>query len=145
MEPAARKILEAGAMYIRRTSKPYARCAVGLNLEQTVNRDAASPMKDITVFRNSESSFRRWSVTLSQRGMSLSEVCELAGVESAEQPANQLNKWRILSDNADMDALTHSLESLCNPFSTDHQNSELFNLSSGKAANEETKNIFFQC
>ena len=76
--------------------------------------------------------------------MALSEVRELAGVQSGEQPANQLNKWRILRDNADMDALTHSLESLCDPFSTDHQNSELFNLSSGKVANKETKNKIFQ-
>ena len=37
-------------------------------------------------------------------------------ISSGEQPPNQLNKWRILRDNADMDALTHSLESLCDQF-----------------------------
>ena len=85
--------------------------------------DAASPMKGITAFRNSESSVRTWSVTLTQRGMAILEARGLAGVQSGEQPADQLNKWRILRDNANMDALTHSLEILCAPFSTDHQNS----------------------
>ena len=76
--------------------------------------------------------------------MAISAVRELAGVQSDEQPPNQLSKWRILRNNADRDALTHSLESLCDIFSTDHQNSKLFILSSGKVANKETKNIFFQ-
>ena len=107
-----------------------------------MNRDAAFLKKGITAFRNSESSFRRWSVTLTQRGMALSEVHELAGVQSGEQPANKLNKRRILRDNADMESLTHSLESLCDLFFTDHQNCELFNLSSGKGTNKETKKYF---
>ena len=71
-------------MSIRRTSKPHARCAVELTLEQTANKDATSPVKGITAFRNSERSFRRWSVTVTQRGVALSEVRELAGVQSGE-------------------------------------------------------------
>ena len=114
-----------------------------MTLEQTVNMDAAFPMEGITALRNSESLFQRWSVTLTQLVIALSEVHELAGVQSGEQPPDQLNKWRIFRDNADMDALTHSLDSLCDPFSTDHQNSELVNLSSGKVASKERKNIFF--
>ena len=57
-----------------------------------MNRDAEFPIRRLTAFRNSESSFRRWSVTLTQRGMALSEVHELAGVQSGEQPLNKLNK-----------------------------------------------------
>ena len=68
----------------------------------------------------------------------------MTGVQSGEQPTNKLNKWRILRDNADIGAITHSIESLCDQFSTDLQNSELFNLSSGKVANKETKNNLFQ-
>ena len=73
--------------------------------------------------------------------MAISKVRELAVVQSDEQPPNHLNKWRILRNNADMDALIHSLESLCDLFSTDHQNSKLFILSSGKVANRETKSF----
>ena len=43
MNPKAREILEAGAMSIRRTKKLYARSAIDLCLEQTVNKYAASP------------------------------------------------------------------------------------------------------
>ena len=81
-----------------------------------MHRDDASPMKGITAFQNSESLFKRWSVTLTQNGMALSEVRELSGVQSGQQPANQLNKWRILRNNADMDALRHCL---CDLFSID--------------------------
>ena len=58
MKPEAYKTLEAGAMSIRRTSKQYSRSAIDLTLEQTVNRDAACPMKGMTAIRNSESAFR---------------------------------------------------------------------------------------
>ena len=54
LDPRAHEILEAGGMSIRRTKKSYARSAVDLSLEQTVNRYAASPMRGITAFRNSE-------------------------------------------------------------------------------------------
>ena len=40
-------ILSEGAFTARCTAKNYARCAVDLTLEQTVNRDAASPNRGI--------------------------------------------------------------------------------------------------
>ena len=43
MNPKAREILEAGDMFMRRTKKLYARSAIDLCLEQTVNKYAASP------------------------------------------------------------------------------------------------------
>ena len=42
MNHKAREILEAGAMSILRTKKSYARSAIDLCLEQTVNKYAAS-------------------------------------------------------------------------------------------------------
>ena len=127
MDPIAHEILEAGAMSIRRTNKSYSRCAVDLSLEQTVIRDAASPMRGISAFRNSESAFRRWSITLMQCDMALSELRELVGI----QPVNQTRKWRIQRDNADMDALTNTLNKMCNPFATNSP-AELVNISSGR-------------
>ena len=67
MNPKAREILEAGAMSIRRTKKSYARSAIDLCLEQTVNKYAAYPMRGIAAVRNSESACRRWCITLTQR------------------------------------------------------------------------------
>ena len=43
MNPKAREILEAGAMSICHPRKSYARSAIDLCLEQTVNKYAASP------------------------------------------------------------------------------------------------------
>ena len=68
----------------------YSRTAIDLTLEQTVNRDAASPMKGITAFRNSDSAFRRWSVTFTQRGITLSELRQLVDQRTGEDPASQL-------------------------------------------------------
>ena len=137
MDASAREILDAGAFSIRRTNTSFARCAIDLTLEHTVNRDAASPMRGISAFRNSENAFRRWSVTLTQRGMALSELRKLVGLQAGEEPANQMRKCRITRDNADKDALTNALNSTCNPFASDSP-AELVNISSGKAATDET-------
>jgi len=59
MDSKAREILKAGAMSIRRTKKSYARSAVDMTLEQTVNKYAASPMRGITAFMDSEDACRR--------------------------------------------------------------------------------------
>ena len=66
-DPELREVLENGAFSIRRTKKNYSRSAVDLSLEQTVNRDSASKMKGIVSFRNSESTMRRWSLSMTQR------------------------------------------------------------------------------
>ena len=137
MDASAREILDAGAFSIRRTNKSFARCAIDLALEQTVNRDAASPMRGISAFRNSVNAFRRWSVTLTQRGMALSELRKLVGLQAGEEPANQMRKCRITRDNADKDALTNALNSTYNPFASDSP-TELVNISSGKAAKDDT-------
>ena len=143
MNPTALSILEAGAMSIRRTEKNYARCSIDLTLEQTVNRDAASPMKGISAFSNSDSAFQRWSVTLTERGMALSELRQLVGLHLGEEPGNQVRKWRIKRDNADIDALTHALNTTCNPFAC-HSPYNLVNVSSEKSALKETEQFLLR-
>lgn len=69
--PQCRHILQSGAFSVRRTGKNFARTAIDLTLEQTVNRDAASPMKGIVGFHSSHNAIRRWCITSSQRGMSV--------------------------------------------------------------------------
>ena len=127
MDASAREIIDARAFSIRRTTNYFP-------------RDAVSPMRGISAFRNSENSFRRWSVKLSQRGMALSELRKLVGLQAGEEPANQMRKCRITRDNADKDALTNALNSTCNPFAPDSP-TELVNISSGKAAKDETTTV----
>ena len=137
----AHEIMKAGALSIRRTHKSYARSAVDICLKQTVNGDAATPMRGISAFRNSESAFRRWYVTLTQRGMPLSELREMVGLQSGEEPANQLRKLRIRRDNADMNALANALNNTCNSFATD-SHAVLIDVSAGKTTKEETKTLW---
>ena len=132
MNPKAHEILEAGAMSIRRTKKSYARNAIDLCLEPTVNKYAASPMRGIAAFRNSESACRRWCITLTQHSMALSEFSKIVDLQGGT--CKQLTKCRIRHNNADMNSVTFTLNQTCNPFSFN-----LVNISSGKAANEETK------
>ena len=134
----AYNILDAGAFSVRRSTKSYSRCAIDLTLEQTVNRDAASPMKGITAFRNSDRAFRRWSITLTQRGMALSELRQLVDLREGEDPTTQLRPWRIKRDNFDIDSLYNFLQGTCNLFDKVPQN-DLVNVASGKVAKEETK------
>ena len=129
MDPRACDILEAGAISIRRTKKSYARSAVDLTLEQTVNKYAAPPTRGITAYRDSEDACRRWNITLTQRSMALSELYQLVNLQSGEEPQKQLTKSRIRRDNADMNSVSNTLINTA----------DLVNISSGKAANEETK------
>ncbi len=112
-------------------------------VEQTVNKYAASPMRGITAFRDSEDACRRWSVTLTQRSMALSELYQLVNLQSGEEPDKQLTKARIQRDNADMKSVTITLNNTCNPFASDAP-AGLVNISSGKAANEGTKKFLLR-
>ena len=95
-------------------------------------------MRGITAFRNSENTFRRWSATLTHRGMALSELRQLVGLHSGEKPASQLQPWRVRRDNNDIETLTRVINDTCNPFDTESL-CELVNVALGKEAKEETK------
>ena len=47
----------------------FSRSAIDLALEQTVNRDATSPMRGIVGFHYSHNAIRRWCITSTKRGM----------------------------------------------------------------------------
>ena len=59
-------------------------------------------------------------------------------IQSGEEPAKQLTKCKIRRNNTDMNSVTFTLNQTCNPFSINAP-VDLVNISSGKAANEETK------
>ena len=105
-EAPLREILDKGAFSIRRTRNEYSRSAVDLSLEQTVNRDAASQLKGIVAFRNSDSAMRRWSLTMAQRAMAVSELRAFAGIHHEENAANHCRQSRIRKDNNQMAALS---------------------------------------
>ena len=73
-DPKFLEMLKNGVFSIRRTKKNYSRSAINISLEQTVNRDAASAMKGIVAFRNSENAMRRWALTMTQRALAVTEL-----------------------------------------------------------------------
>ena len=137
LDKEAMDILKAGAFSTRRTEKPYSRSAIDLTLEQTVNRDAASSATGIMHFANSESAFRRWCVTLTQRSMAVTEMKEMSGIQPGETPANQLRNWRIKRDNNDAEKLLKTFRSTCDPFAVGAP-TMLVNIATAKAASPIT-------
>ena len=116
MDSQALEVLKDGAFSVRRTEKSCAMSAIDLTLEQTVNRDAASPATRISAFRNSDKTFKRWSITLTQRGMVLSELYKQVDIQSNETSSNQLKNSRITRDICYVKLLTDTLKSTCHPF-----------------------------
>ena len=131
--PQTRSVLEKGAFSIRRTKKNYSRSAKDLPLEQTVNRYAASPMRGIIGFQNSENAVRRWCIT-TERGMAVTELRQLTGLRIEYIPATQLRPNRIRKDNEHINALMETLTEACDPFSAPASTTDNpLNLATGKA------------
>ncbi|XP_041481075.1 uncharacterized protein LOC121428475 [Lytechinus variegatus] len=131
------EILTKGAFSVRRTKKNYSRSAVDLSLEQTVNRDAASQMKGIVAFRNSENAVKRWSIALTQRAMAVTELRSFSGLDNGESPSVQCRPSRVCRDNKQMATLSATIDEFCNPFSPEAPTS-LVNLATGQTASDTT-------
>ncbi|ESO88713.1 hypothetical protein LOTGIDRAFT_165497 [Lottia gigantea] len=136
-DPKLIEILEKSAFSVRRTTKDYSRSAVDLSLEQSVNRDAASQMKGIVAFRNSENAMRRWSLSMTQRAMAVTELRTFAGLELGETAAAQCRPSRIKKDNSQMAALSAKIDEFCNPFKSETSGC-LVNIAIGQAAAKDT-------
>ncbi|KAK3861799.1 hypothetical protein Pcinc_032273 [Petrolisthes cinctipes] len=142
-DPALRDVLQKGAFSVWRTLKNYSRSAVDLSLEQSVNRDSASSMRGIVSFRNSETALRRWSLTMTQRALAVTELRALTGLEISEQATAQCRPSRIRKDNDQMKFLSEKIDESCNPFSVDALTS-LVNVATGYAASKTTENYLLK-
>ena len=136
--PKLHEVLQNGTFSIQRTRKDFSRSAVDLSLEQTVNRDAASSMKGIVAFRNSEHAMRRWSLTMTQRAMAVMELRAFTGLEVGESAAAQCQPSRVKRDNTQMAALSKKIDEFCNPFS-DEPPTSLVNMVTGHVATKTTE------
>ena len=137
--PQAKMVLKAGSFSIRRTGKNFSRSAIDLTLEQTVNRDAASPMKGIVGFHHSINAIRRWCITSTQRGMAVMELHSMTGLEIHKQSTSQLRPSRIDKNSAQRDTLFKLVTESCDPFSSPASISAcLLNIATGKTASAET-------
>lgn len=127
---------ESGALSVRRTKKNFCRSAVDLTLEQTINANAANRLTGITAFRNSVSARQRWSETHTVRTAVTAHFLEMLNLVKLSEDSENEYHSKVFRQQTNK-----FMEELCkniNPFSGDINQSKLFNLSTGKAASEET-------
>ena len=137
--PKVREVLQKGAFSIQRNSKQFSRTAMNMTLGQTVNRDAASPMKGIVGFQNTPNAIRRWCLTSTQRGVSVTEVRCMTGLLTEEQSQTQQPRTsRINKDNHQGQALLTVVTNYAPPSKTAMTSTHLPNIAIGKAASPST-------
>ena len=142
--PGVKQILKNGALSVRRTVKAFARTAVDITLEQTVNADAASRSTGIAVFSQSDPSRRRWMVTHAVRSAIVGHLLSLCGMKSTEDVSKSLKPYRINKDNADLKKLIEGIENTMNPF-TQEIDENLYCLTTGAKTADDIKTDLLSC
>lgn len=127
---------ENGALSIRRTAKNFCRSPVDLTLEQTINANAGNKLTGVTSFTNNLQARQRWSETHSARTAIISNFLEFLHIEKFNETSESPYQSKIFSRL--VKKFMEQVLANINPFDDDINPSELFNLSSGKAASSET-------
>lgn len=124
-----------GGLSIRRTKKNFSRSAIDITLEQTINANAANKLTGIAAFTNNLSARQRWSETHTIRTAIITELMNSLGLNSTNENEGEY-KTKIFKSR-----LTKFSEEICqniNPFNDELNREKLFNLSTGKAASQQT-------
>ena len=142
--PGVRETLQNGALSIRRTAHPFARNAVDITLEQTINADAASCSTGITAFSQSDSAKQRWMITRSVRSKLVGHLLNAAGLKHKEDVSKSLRPSRQKRDYEDLQKIIESIQSTMNPFDKPFDQN-LYCLSTGKKVDEKVKCDLLSC
>lgn len=134
--PGLSNQLRNGALSIRRTSKNFARNAVDLTLEQTINANAANKLTGISAFTNSISTRNKWAETHSTRMAIIRDFYELIGFIKKQDIGDTPHENRSFKDK--VTKLITTVERTFNPFEKELAADHLFNLTTGKAASATT-------
>lgn len=134
--PGLLEEFQNGALSIRRTAKDFCRSAVDLTLEQTINADAANKLKGITAFTNSLFARQRWSETHSVRTAIITHL--LGSLHLVKLPENIEPKYQSKKFHQQLKTFSQEVCKNIDPFSEDINPSKLFNLTSGRAASQDT-------
>ncbi len=119
---------------IKCTTKPFTRYAVDLTLESTINADATSRSTGITAFIQSEEARHHKMVTQSARSVFIEELFDMADLKKNEDSSQEISKHLIKRDNEDLDKVKNHMEETLNLFDGRSQDTNLFCLTTGKAA-----------
>ncbi len=135
----ARSLLVHEALSIKCTTKPFNRCAVDITLEFTINADAASRSTRITTFTQSEEARHCMMVTQSALSVITGELFDMADLKKNEDSSQELSKHLIKKDNEDLYKVKNHMEGTLNPFDGRSQDTNLYCLTTEKAASGDVK------
>ncbi len=138
------EILIRGALSIR-TKKHFARSAIDLTLEQTVNANAASRKTGISTFTISEEGRHKWMLTQSVRSQITSNLLEMARIKRKEYSMQELQALCIRKDNEDQQKIMNQIQETLNTFKEESDVKNLYCLTTGKAESEGMKQNLLGC
>ena len=110
-----------------------------------VNEDAASCLTDIAAFTESTGARDKWTVTRIMRSAIVGHLLKLAGLTQQEDISWQLKANCIKHDNEDLKKLIKDIEETMNPFAEIANDSNLCNISTGRAVSDSVKKDLFNC
>lgn len=137
--PGLKPILENGGFSIKRTTKNFSRTSIDLTLEQTINADAANKLKGISNFTNSISARKRWALSHSIRTSLISHMLDILNINKTEDTSNACRSHVVKKDNLALKSVINEVENNINPFNSEIDKDNLFNISTGKSATEKVK------
>lgn len=128
--------LTNGAFTIRRTNKIFSRAPIDLTLEQTINANAGNRLRGITAFTNNIDARQKWATTHSIRTYLVHQFYEFIGIVKLDDLSESINENKKFAEKVEkyMCAVGQSL----NPFDENLNKCRSFNISTGKAASDET-------
>lgn len=128
--------LVSGALSTRRSVRNFARVPNDLVLEQTQNADASNKLTGIVSMHNSVDTRRKWAVTHSELTYITSNFLEAIGMVKMDDVSETEYQSNVFKKqvNAAFDEIGNNID----PFSSDIRKDRLFNISTGKAAENET-------
>lgn len=139
--PEVYEDFKKGWFGVKRTSKSFSRGPIDLTLEQTINADAASQKMGISFITDSISARQRWAESHFLRTAVISSVFEELGMTKKEDISKDLKNYRIKSDNAALKKIKAMVHDTVNPFNTELDYGNLYNLGTGKAASKSAEDF----
>lgn len=104
--------------------------------EQTINANAANKLTGITSFTNSIYARQRWSETHTARKAIITHIMDYLKLD--ESCENTVNDCQNKLFRNQVQKLLEEVKANIDPFSDDLNHSKLFNLTTGRAASEDT-------
>lgn len=139
--PGLKQQFEKGSFDIKRTKKPFSSVPIDLTFEQTINADAANKMTGLTHTTNSLSARQRWCKSHVLRSTVISYVLEQSSLRKNQNITADLNPNRIKKASVQLQNFITNLQQNINPFANNLNTNLLYNISTGKAAEEKIANF----